>query len=179
MSRAALARCLLVAALLPSAGLADAPCLPLGGQIAFCPATAEWEGAFAVPISGEPGGRMVEAPPLVLEASRNIVDRTEYATPDAALAMIESMLAQEALEDGDPAPTRRLRDVIVTDHATVALDLYIEVMDGAEYPLAILLTEDDTDWLTLILMADGPIEVDTFEQSARDLAAALRPATEE
>ncbi len=177
MSRAALARSLLVAALLPTAALADAPCLPLGGQIALCPESGVWADAVAIP--GDPETRAFEAPPFYLEAIPELVDRAEFTTADAALSMIEMMLTEEALAEGEAAPARRQRDMIVTDHATIAFDLFTEVMDGAEFPLAVLLTEDDDVWLTLLLSGNEPMDADAFEQSARDLAAALRPATEE
>lgn len=177
MIRAAFARSLLVAVLLPTAALADAPCLPLGGQIALCPENGVWADAVAIP-SG-PETRAFEAPPFYLEAMRDLVDRAEFTTADAALTMIETMLTDEALDEGEAAPARRQRDTIVTDHATIALDLFTEVMAGEEFPLAVLLTEDDDVWLTLLLSGDEPMDADAFERAARDLAAALRPATEE
>lgn len=181
MIRAVFARSLLVAGLLvPAPLLADTRCLPLGGQLALCPEGGLW--ADAVPVSAfgaEEEVRAYEVPPLYLEASLEFIDRGEVGSVDIALSMIEDFNREEALAEGDPAPVRRLRETIVTDHATVTLDMFTEVMFDETYLFAVLLAEDGDDWLTLFLSNDDPMSEARFEAAARDLVAALRPDTEE
>lgn len=168
----------LALAVLPAPALADAPCLPLGGALALCGAGTVWADARAIPVADDAGFIAYEVPPLYLEATVDWISPTDAGTFAAALALLEAGLAEEAAAEGAPAPVRHLRDTVVTEHATVALDIYAEVFEGTEYPLAVLLVADGADWLTLFLSGDAPMAPDTFEAEARALAGLLRPAPE-
>ncbi len=168
----------LALSVLPAPLLAQAPCLPLGGEIALCGDGTPWAGAQPVPITDDDGVIAYELPPLYLEASLEWLDARDARTPEAALVLMQDMLREEAAADGDPPPVRTLRDTIATDHASVALDVYTEVFDGQDYPLAVLLVADGGGWLTLFLSGDEPMAAATFEVEARALAGLLRPVPE-
>jgi len=170
----------LTLAFIPTTVTAQPACLPLGGQIALCPdAGSLWAGASQIPVTDEDGVTAYEAPPYYLEASLNWLDPAEASTLDAGLSRLETDLTEEALDDGDAAPVRRFRDTLTTEHATVALDVFIEFFDGDPQPLAVLLLADGDDWLTLFLAGEDVEDEDGFAETARDLARLLRPAPED
>ncbi|MCC5984230.1 MAG: hypothetical protein JJU42_07685 [Rhodobacteraceae bacterium] len=168
----------LILSLPPAPLAAQAPCLPLGGEVALCGGGTVWADARALPVADDADYIAYEAPPLYLEASLDWIMPADAGTIEAALALLEAGLAEEAAADGDPAPVRWLRDTVVTDHVTVALDIFAEVFEGTEYPLAVLLVADGGDWLTLFLSGDTPMAPAAFEAEARALAGLLRPAPE-
>ena len=167
---------LAVFALMPLPLLAQPPCLALGGQIALCAADSPWAQARAIPLGDD--FVAYEAAPFYLEASTAWITPAEAGTPDAALAAFEATMAADSAAEGVPLPVRRVRDTIVTDHATIVYDIFVEVDEGEEFPIAVMVLDDGDGWLTLFLSSDSPMDGAAFEEETRSLAGLLRPEPE-